>query len=214
MLKTGWMELLAGFGVDQALSLQAYDEVAGRYRESHRTYHNLTHIGEMLEVVDEFGGAADNVSAVQLAVWLHDVIYDSTASDNEERSADFATELLTRLNIPLVDDVHRLILATKTHANPENDPDTQLLLDADLAILGASTERYAAYAEAIRKEYVWVPDEQYRSGRTNVLTHFLERERIYGLEPMRVRLEQQARQNMTHELELLRGLPGGTRTDE
>jgi predicted metal-dependent HD superfamily phosphohydrolase len=203
MLKKRWIELLESFEVDQALSLQAYGEVEGRYREPHRAYHNLTHIGEMLEVVDELGSAAGNVLAVRLAVWLHDVIYDSKASDNEERSADFAVEMLTRFNIPLVDDVCRLIMVTKTHANPTNDPDTQLLLDADLAILGASAEKYAAYAEAIRREYAWVPEYQYRAGRTQVLTHFLQREQLYGLEPIRARLEEQARQNMAHELELL-----------
>ncbi|MGZ7283798.1 HD domain-containing protein, partial [Streptococcus pyogenes] len=57
--------------------------------------------------------------------------------------------------------------------------DTQVLLDADLAILGASEERYKRYAADIRKEYAWVPEADYRKGRAAVLERFLAAPRLY-----------------------------------
>jgi predicted metal-dependent HD superfamily phosphohydrolase len=89
-----------------------------------------------------------------------------------------------------------LILKTKTH-DAGDDPDAKVLLDADLAILGANENAYRYYAQQIRKEYDWVPEPEYRSGRQQVLTKFLARPRIYHfLNP----LEKPARRNIAAEI--------------
>jgi predicted metal-dependent HD superfamily phosphohydrolase len=49
------------------------------------------------------------------------------------------------------------------------------LLDADLAILNAEANQYWDYANAIRQEYAWVTDAEYRVGRQAVLEKFLQR---------------------------------------
>lgn len=79
------------------------------------------------------------------------MIYESRASDNEERSAEYAKTLCGKLSIPGGDLVALLISKTKTH-EAGDDPDAQVLLDADLAILGASEPAYGTYAEKIRQE--------------------------------------------------------------
>ena len=71
-----------------------------------------------------------------------------------------------------------------------------VLLDADLAILGASEDRYARYARDIRAEYAWVPDADYRAGRSRVLQHFLALPRIYFTDVMFEEGEQRARANL------------------
>ncbi len=54
-----------------------------------------------------------------------------------------------------------------------------VLIDADLAILGASPANYQDYARKIRQEYAWVAVEDYRHGRTKILEKMLSRRRIY-----------------------------------
>ena len=139
------------------------------------------------------------LNAVKLAAWLHDVIYDSKASDNEERSADFAERLCEGLAIPEGNLVAALIRTTKTHDAGEN-ADAQVLLDADLAILGASDADYRGYAEKIRQEYAWVPEPEYRKGRGQILERFLTRPRIYHFLSQ---LEQPARRKIAHEISRL-----------
>ena len=97
-----------------------------------------------------------------------------------------------------------MILATREHL-PQPTPDANLLLDFDLAILGATWEEYQKYSQQIREEYCMYPDAAYRQGRRQVLQHFLSREYIYHTPLMRRKLEFQARQNVTQEMLLLEG---------
>jgi len=114
----------------------------------------------------------------------------------EERSAEFAERLCREFSIPSGRDVASLLLKTKTH-HAGDDPDAKVLLDADLAVLGASEPVYRDYAQQIRQVYTWVPEEEYRSGRQQVLTTFLARPKIYHL--LR-HLEEPARQNISAEI--------------
>jgi predicted metal-dependent HD superfamily phosphohydrolase len=67
-----------------------FEEVREKYAQSGRFYHTLDHIENGLETVERLGSHARNQNAVKLAAWLHDVVYESRATDNEERSADHA----------------------------------------------------------------------------------------------------------------------------
>ena len=129
-------------------------------------------------------------------------------ADNEERSAALAHTLLGPLGIAegLLAEASRLILLTKTHNCSNDDRDGQMLLDADLAILGADGNDYDTYARAIRREYAWVPNEEYRKGRLRVLETFLSRERIYRTDELhRAAEEIQGRRNLRREIDALRG---------
>jgi predicted metal-dependent HD superfamily phosphohydrolase len=92
--------------------------------------------------------------------------------------------------------VASLILKTKTHDACE-DVDAQVLLDADLAVLGATEPAYRTYADQIRQEYAWVPEPEYRIGRRRVLERFLARPRIFHLLAL---LEERARRNIAEEI--------------
>jgi predicted metal-dependent HD superfamily phosphohydrolase len=196
LLRHKWYDLLVAWGVDRMLSDAAFEDICKHYTTPGRLYHTLDHIGAMLVTVDSLASFARNLNAVKLAVWLHDVIYDSRASDNEERSAEYAEDLCSKLAIPEDRVVSSLILKTKTH-EAGGDPDAQVLLDADLAILGASELAYCFYADQIRMEYVWVPEPDYRKGRRQVLDRFLARPRIFHF---LVHLEESARRNIAGEI--------------
>src|SRR4051812_22191581 len=110
-----WQDLLSTWHVDSVLAGNKFDVLLRHYSELSRFYHTLDHIRIVLETVESLAKSARNLNAVKLAAWLHDVIYDSKASDNEERSAEFAERLCQELVIPEGRNVASLILKTKTH---------------------------------------------------------------------------------------------------
>src|SRR5882724_8660795 len=88
-----WHDLLSAWQVDSILAGQNLDVVFRHYSEPSRFYHTLDHIRVVLETIESLAPHARNLNVVKLAAWLHDVIYDSKASDNEERSAEYAERL-------------------------------------------------------------------------------------------------------------------------
>jgi predicted metal-dependent HD superfamily phosphohydrolase len=190
-----WHQLLRAWNVGPDKADAAFDEVIRAYVGPGRFYHTLEHVRDVLGTVDYLARYVENLNAVKLAAWLHDVIYDSRASDNEEKSARYAEQLCGDLAIPEGPRVAALIGKTKTHDAGE-DADARVLGDADLAILGATEADYQAYANKVRREYAWVPEPEYREGRRQVLERFLTRPRIFHyLED----LEERARQNLARE---------------
>jgi len=204
-LNIAWRETAGTAGMSKDAAGAAWHDLARRYTEPSRAYHTLTHIAAMLAVVSEFVDAASDPLALRLAVWFHDVIYDARRRNNEAESARYARGVLeaAALSASSLASVERLILATKSHEAAPDDGDAALLLDADLAILGAAPADYNRYAQAIRKEYAWVREDRYREGRRKVLNSFLERPRLYHTPALFARLEQAARANLTRESETL-----------
>ncbi|MEV3920037.1 HD domain-containing protein [Actinomadura coerulea] len=180
-------------------------ELDQRYGEPHRRYHTRAHLAAVLDLVDELAGHAEDPDAVRIAAWFHDAVYDPERADNEDRSARLAARMLADTDLPeaVVARVVRLVELTATHAPEEDDRDGQVLCDADLAVLGAEPEQYAAYAAAVREEYAFVPDEFFRAGRAEVLNGLLALPRLFHTPSARERFEERARGNMRTELLLL-----------
>jgi predicted metal-dependent HD superfamily phosphohydrolase len=201
-LQSRWQTLFAMQGIDPAASGAVFADVAAHYEEPHRAYHNLRHLRHVLETIDTLRKQASDVTAIELAAWFHDVIYDPRGKDNEEQSALYAERALRHLE--MLDDfilrVKELILLTKTHTAPPDDTDAMILLDADLAILGAPEKEYRSYSAAIRQEYAQVNDQDFRQGRRSVLELFLNRKRLFLTDAMFKQMEQRARDNLRREL--------------
>jgi predicted metal-dependent HD superfamily phosphohydrolase len=203
-LKLRWGNLLLKFKIEQQTAQKLFADLSKFYSSPERHYHTLDHIQHFLAVVDALSTKAKNLEAIEFAAWFHDLIYDAKAKDNEEKSADYAETTLSNLELPreVIDKVTRLILKTKTHQITEDDDiDTKIMLDADLAILGAEDDAYRRYTQAIRLEYAWVLDQDYGSGRTQFLQSLLKRQKIYQTEEMFEKLETKARQNIQQEID-------------
>lgn len=140
---------------------------------------------------------AQHPQAVYLAIWYHDAIYDTTAHDNERASADLAARHLSAdgADAATIQRIQDLVLATRHVATP-TDPDQQLLVDMDLAILGANESRFAQYQQQIRQEYAFVPADLFAQKRAEVLRGFLSRPNIYATEHLQKHLEGRAQFNL------------------
>jgi predicted metal-dependent HD superfamily phosphohydrolase len=204
-LRLRWQQTIEDCGGRADLAREMFDDLARGYAEPCREYHTLDHIRQVLDT--GFTIAPVLPPALILAIILHDVIYDTHAGDNEERSAEYAQAVLEQLGVsPEVrEETARLILLTKTHQTTAGDEPGQILLDADLAILGADEPAYNDYAAAIRREYAWVSDPDYRTGRRRVLERFLARPRLYFTEAMFRRCDTRARANLAREISRLGG---------
>ena len=203
-LRAAWTMLLPG-------AIGLFGDVVQHYSEPPRAYHNLTHLRHVLDTIERLSAPQAGKRDVQLAAWFHDIIYDPRARDNEERSAAFAAAALGPLGVSesTIRRVGDLILLTKTHAADAGDHEAAVLLDADLAILGAPAPDYLAYARAIRSEYAWVPEDAYRSGRGAVLEQFLQRPRLFHNPLLFAEREAAARRNLQDEIAMLKlGMPG------
>lgn len=191
--------------IDEALK----KELSALYQADDRHYHGLPHIEAMLALAEECRGLLDDPGAVEAAIWFHDAIYDSRAKDNEARSAELAEKRLAgRVDPQRLARITAMINATATHQLPPLSDesalnDAALLLDMDLAILGAEPAIFDAYEKAVRLEYGWVEEPMWRAGRTGVLKSFLARPHIFYTTEFRDRLEAQAKENLGRSLQAL-----------
>ncbi|MEO1429530.1 MAG: hypothetical protein AAFV71_10785 [Cyanobacteria bacterium J06633_8] len=199
-----WCQLLQNFNINQTYAEKIFTKIAEAYSKPNRYYHNLEHIHHVLEVIQTLESQTKyfDIKTVQLAAWFHDIVYNTKAKDNEEKSAEYAVKLLASLSIPVnvIKNVNKLILTTKNHQISDNDLDAQILLDADLAILGSNPDEYSKYTQAVRQEYIWVPEAKYFVARKQILQSFLQRENIYFTQFMQQTKEKIARTNLEKEV--------------
>ncbi len=173
-----------------------------RYAEPSRHYHTWDHVEALLRWFGQRRDHLHDPAAVELAILFHDAVYDPTRSDNEAESARLLTDaVLPGLDDPVRARAVRMIEATTRHEIPEgldalDRNDMAEFLDMDLSILGARTEVFDAYEQAIRREFAFVPEALYREARCRILQGFLERECLYFSNWGRQRFEVTARVNL------------------
>ncbi|MEV5409971.1 metal-dependent phosphohydrolase [Thermopolyspora sp. NPDC052614] len=183
-------------------------ELLARWSEPHRRYHTRAHLRAVLTAIDPLATAAADPAAVRLAAWFHDAVYDGHPGQDEERSAQLAQSHLPRCGVPpeRVAEAARLVRLTATHAPAPGDRNGEVLCDADLAILAAPRDAYAAYTRAIREEYRHIPDELFALGRSQVLRNLLAMPRLYRTPAAHDLWETAARANIAAELSELTAL--------
>lgn len=192
---------LAILGVTEPGNL--FIELSECYQSSSRHYHTDRHVSECLRHFSSYHHQAENPAEIEIAIWFHDAIYDTTKSDNEEQSADWAKRYLSQkaVDAQVIDRIVKMIIATKTHQSDSED--SALMVDIDLGILGASPAVFEEYDAAIRREFHWVPTVQYCMGRSQVLSSFLKRKAIYQTSTLFDLLEVQARENLSRKIKEL-----------
>ena len=197
--RTVWRELGAS-KVDDKL----YHRLVACYSEPHRKYHTIQHLNECFTHLNRMRSLAGHAAEVELALWFHDAIYNTSKKDNEQRSAKWASECALEggLKSEPAGRIYELIMATMHNAVPEGR-DAEVLVDIDLGILGADPARFDGYEIQVREEYSWVPEFMYRAARRKVLQEFMRREWIYSTEVFRSEHEARARENLKRSLSRL-----------
>ncbi|WP_400192331.1 hypothetical protein [Hymenobacter sp. B81] len=202
-----WQQRAAPLFAQPAAAEKVWQQLSRAYSAAGRHYHALPHLRTMFAVLDAHPDPAPDPAVLELAVWFHDVVYQSLRSDNEARSAEQARQLLqaTTLRPDQHQRLGRLIERTQHHgrAEPDDALDTHLLLDADLWVLGAEPTGYQEYARQVRQEYLLVPGLLYRRGRRRVLESLLDAPTLYHTPWAQAQREAPARRNLAAELATL-----------
>lgn len=181
----------------------SFEFLQAKYDEPGRHYHNHEHVKACLRHLRDFCHLAEKPDLVELALWGHDVFYDSTAKDNELLSAEWTAGLLRAVGMTSrADTVYRMIMGTQ-HNGARLSSDEALVVDIDLSILAVEAEMYAEYERLVRKEYAWVSDHDFAAGRAAFLKGMLKHGSIYNHSEIRAQWEQQARHNMKASLRTL-----------
>lgn len=181
---------------------ELWQDIAKRYRDPTRAYHTLQHLQQLFTQFEKVKYELQQPSIIALALFYHDVIYDPKRTDNELKSTEYAQEVLKScVTAESIERVSELIMMTADHKLADKtDLDAAYLLDMDLSVLGASWLEYEQYAKAVRQEYSYVSEVNYRVGRAKVLNALLEHPRLYLADYYYQRLEIQARENIAHEI--------------
>jgi predicted metal-dependent HD superfamily phosphohydrolase len=194
-------------------------ELRRAYETPDRHYHDLRHVETLLGLAQERADAIADRDAVEAAIWFHDAVYDTRRNDNEEKSAELAIAHLTgTASQDRIAHIATMSRATAGHRLPNFADadgcaarDCALFLDFDLAILGSAPAAFAAYEQAVRREYDWVPEPLWIAGRRQVLASFLARPAIYATPELRASHEAAARRNLAEAIGRLDRDAGGIR---
>ncbi|MEE1761863.1 HD domain-containing protein [Streptomyces sp. SP18BB07] len=218
ILRHRWLPALlsARDGACDPAPLPYADALIARWSEPQRKYHTLDHLTAVLDRIEVLEDHATDPDLVRLAAWFHDAVYLPERSENEERSARLAERALPEAGVSAerTAEVARLVRLTVTHDPADDDPNGQVLCDADLAILASPPDAYAAYAAAVREEYGFVPDDAFRTGRAAVLRQLLDLPRLFRTPYGQREWEDRARENLRSELTALTALPEQTERTE
>src|SRR5215217_7993118 len=98
-LRRRWNQLCRSIAspCDEAEAREVFEQLYATYTAPDRHYHCIGHIHDCLAALDEVKPQAKDVNALAAAIWFHDIVYDGTRTDNEQRSADVAETELKQL---------------------------------------------------------------------------------------------------------------------
>jgi len=145
-----WIRLGERLSKNSLLLDSIWKKIEKKYTGKKRHYH----IYSMLQLAEENKNQIRDMDILLFSIWFHDIIYNPSKQNNEEKSADYAKSIAEKFSLKKdqIKKLHQLILSTKSHQILVSK-DNAYLLDFDLSILGQNWEIYQAYINNIRKEY-------------------------------------------------------------
>lgn len=181
-----------------------FEKLQAHYREPQRHYHTPEHIRHCLVQFDLACTHMCEPDAVELALWFHDVIYDTRGTDNEIRSATwFASVTDNVLPDKVRRRVHELIMVT-VHPSQPAELDQQFVVDIDLSSFALPWNRFKRDSQAVRREMGHLSDRDFFSGQIRFLRTLLSRPAFFITPFFHQRSEAAARENVTRYLRELR----------
>jgi predicted metal-dependent HD superfamily phosphohydrolase len=150
--------------------------VLDMWNESHRHYHNLDHLNDLLQQINEnYGeGKFDERfrDKLMLTALFHDIVYEPSRQDNEERSAQFFEDLCVDKSSQELLEVKKAILDTKSHNSDSKLSET--FNKYDMNIVERDFDSLLRWESGIYEEFKSFGD-QYKTGRLQFLESLLDK---------------------------------------
>jgi len=179
-----------------------YYQTLELYYTNKRFYHTLNHIKILLDSLHDFHITEVEKIKLELAIWFHDIIYNSKAKNNEEESINEFTKfaIYVGLNFDLNLEINDIIFATR-HKDTAQTRLQKIMCDVDLKEF--AFDNYIKNSNNIKKEFSHLTDKEWIKGRSDFLKTFINKEFIYYTDEYRDALEDTARINLKKELDYI-----------
>ena len=148
--------------------------VLAMWNESHRSYHTLNHLNDLIEQINENKAKYSETEYEKLLITslFHDCVYEPMKSDNEEKSADFFMECCQdKLSLDNID-IKNMILDTKTHKATTNLSESFNYYDMN--IVERDFDSLLEWEKGIHEEFKGYGNEAYRQGRLKFLESLMD----------------------------------------
>ena len=196
-----------GRGLERTVSSHLFQELVHSWTEPHRVYHSLNH--HLIPMITNIQHAKHNEhkSTLYLAAFYHDVVSQPMQADtlNVQESVKIFWVHVGQIQRSGVLDPRFLDEVTQEIQNTDYsdfDWEPSTFTDYDLHGLALPYEDYCTLGSMVRQEYPGIPDSQFTEGRSRFLVEMLERDNLFTHQ--RYQSEQQARANMSRELQEIR----------
>ena len=189
----------------------AYGALERGYGDPARSYHDWSHIADLLTKLDDLSCLSARPDLIAAAIFWHDSVFitrtpDGVARPDAENVHDSAALFDVHERFPADETaaIREMILATAHHlaaqAQKEHYPgfaqDLDLFLDLDLSSLGASWPVFQHNYARIRSEYPWIAMDDFDRQRLGMLEAFATRkESLFRCEAARALWAASAREN-------------------
>jgi pantetheine-phosphate adenylyltransferase len=148
-------------------------ELQSMWNEPHRGYHTTKHLHDLLQQIQTTPDLSEKQrEMLMLTALFHDIVYDPTRTDNEERSVDTLYKYASDTN----DDIRAIadcIRDTKTH-----EPRTHLsslFSEMDMHIVVEPLANLLEWERGIAYEYSFMAKSEYIEKRTQFLKSIVEK---------------------------------------
>ncbi len=148
------------------------DDILKRWSEPQRFYHTTKHLEDLLNKINqrkESLSLSDYEKLIIVALF-HDIVYNPYSSTNEEDSAKFFTDHISKNDVT-VDEIKQAILDTKSHT-PTNFI-SRIFSDLDMSIVEGNYDELLEWESGIYNEFKMVGNDMYKSGRLSFLSSLL-----------------------------------------
>ena len=208
---TAWDALCVRLRISKPQCEHWWGTIRDAYEGPGRYYHTLQHLSDLLSQAKAHANSIQNLDAVELAIFFHDIVYDAKNGGGGKMERDSAEvfrafEAQSRPSFAAGDKVYDWIVATASHRCSEDDErDKKLFMDMDMSILAAPRAEYARYAANVRREYAHFNELFWCWGRAKFLSASAASDTpIFATEEYRATGEAAARRNAASEASELR----------
>ena len=144
------------------------------WNESHRHYHNLDHLNDLINQINENKSkySQKEYEKLIIASLFHDCIYEPSKNDNEEKSAQFFESCVVDKSDRDMQEIKQIILDTKTHQATIQL--SEKFNQLDMSIVERDFDQLLKWERGIKEEFK-VYGEKYKDGRLKFLESLLDK---------------------------------------
>jgi pantetheine-phosphate adenylyltransferase len=159
--------------IDKVKQLFKNYNILSKWNEPHRFYHNINHLDGLYKAFDSmfYEKLIDEQEFIILLIvaLFHDIIYDPTRNDNEEKSIEYFDNFNFPNNIILTPDIKKevvnCIIDTKNRRIPTSRLSKIFWLQDNKIFTSLDFSEFVNYERYIFKEYQFVNYDVYRENR-------------------------------------------------